>query len=206
MSGLVPEEVAKRCGICEGPQPTRTLCDGASTVQLCITCGVAVGVSPAPVDLPVGPLDAPEGTERIAPPLEQVWIAAPDPASGRWVRGQVQGQGLARRVRVFTRAEELVSACVAGMKSQVRPSLVVLEAGAGALHPADAALGLRAVESVYNARPIPLVIYVDEPADDMFKALLERMGNAKYVRRRAETLSARAERVASLIARLVRRA
>ena len=184
-----------RCPIdCDGGVASELLVHGDLRLRVCATCGVAVGV-----DVRVRSVDAATGRAR----RRCILIADPDPTLRGTLRDRLEAQGHGRVVVVATSGTELVEAFTRTLAQGDRADLLVLDVPLESIDGRDTAFAVRAVESALSTRKTPILFFSAVACDVPFKAMLEELGNAKYVRKSEDRpIGERVERIASVVGRL----
>lgn len=84
------------------------------------------------------------------------------------------------------------------------PLLAVLDDDLARIDGEGCARSMRAIERAFDADPVAILFYADQPADDARKALLGQLGRAVHLQRKTdEPVEAQAKRLAKALAKLV---
>ena len=110
---------------------------------------------------------------------------------------------LAREVSDLPDGPAFVEAFARAVKAGEKPDLVVLDVRMPGMDGREAAHAVRAIENVWQQKRTPILFFSAVLCDEPFKATLQALGSARYVRKQDEDIQRLGERVAEVLAKLV---
>jgi len=118
-------------------------------------------------------------------------------------RDLLTSRSLAKEVVECDDGPAFIEAYVRALAAGQKPELVVLDVRMPEMDGRDVARAMRALEDAMGVKRTPILFFSGVLCDEPFKATLEALGNAKYIRKTDGDPSALGERIVAVLERLV---
>ena len=142
--------------------------------------------------------------DRRSKPMRSIYVVDSNEPLCTAMRTRLTGAGFAREVITCDNGEALVELLTRSLVAGRKTDLLILDIRLPLLDGRDAAFVVRAVESALGMRKTPILFFSPVICDVPFKAMLEQLGNAKYVRKsEGKTVDQLSDRIAQVVGKLV---
>jgi CheY-like chemotaxis protein len=151
-----------------------------------------------PPPRPTGPTSQPPGRQ-----MRRVYVVEDSAFLRQLTRDLLVERQLAREVIDLPDGHAFVEAFARAVQTGEKPDLVVLDVRMPGMDGREAAYAVRAIETVWQQKRTPIMFFSAVLCDEPFKAVLQDLGSARYVRKQDEDIQRLGERVAEVLAKLI---